>query len=155
MKTLKIFTSIFVASAFIALSPVKAQQKDSTKIQKKIEAKNYRFIAQSATPQRGGYRNLTSSYDLTVKEKSIVAYLPFYGRAYTAPINSTDGGIKFTSKDFEYTSKQIKNGWEISIKPKDADGVSQLFLTVFDNGSASLQVQNINRDAISFDGYIN
>jgi hypothetical protein len=154
MKTLKIVASFLSILMLLALSPLKAQTTDAIVVQKMIDAKNYKFIAQSLTPQRGGVRNLTSLYDLTVTEKSIVADLPFFGRGYSATMDPNDAGIKFTSTDFEYTTEIIKKGWYITIKPKDARGVSQLFLTIFNNGIASLQVQNINRDGITFNGYV-
>jgi hypothetical protein len=154
MKTLKIVSSFFTILMLLSLSPLKAQTTDAIVVQKMIETKNYKFVAQSLTPQRGGFRNLTSLYDLTVTEKSIVADLPFFGRAYIATMDPNDAGIKFTSTDFGYTTEKIKKGWYITIKPKDARGVSELFLTIFNNGTASLQVQNINRDAITYNGYV-
>ena len=154
MKTLKIVTSFFLILMLLALSPLRAQPTDANAVQKILEAKNYKFVAQSLTPQGGGFRNLTSIYDLTVTDKSIVSDLPFFGRAYSATLDPNDAGIMFTSTDFEYTTEKTKKGWYITIKPKDARGVSQLFLTIFSNGTASLQVQSINRDAITFDGYI-
>jgi hypothetical protein len=81
--------------------------------------------------------------------------VPYFGRAYTAPMDPTKGGIQFTSTKFEYKeTKRKKGGWEILIKPKDTQDVSQMVLTVSETGFASLQVISNNRQPISFSGYV-
>jgi hypothetical protein len=131
-----------------------AQEKDPARIRTMVEAKNFVFKADYVNPQTGRSRSLTSEYDLTIKPGEVISYLPYFGRAYSAPINS-EGGIKFTSTDFDYKLlKQKEHSWDISIKPKDASDVREMFLTVFDNGTASLRVNSTNRQAISFRGYI-
>jgi hypothetical protein len=136
----------------LSATALQAQDKNVTAL---IESKNYVFIAESAHPLSGGFRQLTTEYDLRVLGDSIVAYLPYFGRAYAAPIDPTKGGIQFTSTDFEY-SQQVrkKGGWNISIKPKDAQDVRQMTLFIRENGNASLQVTSNNRQAISFNGRI-
>jgi hypothetical protein len=120
-----------------------------------VDAKNYIFTAQFASPQSGLTRPLTSTYELTVRPDSVEAFLPFFGRAYSAPIGQTDGGIKFTSAKFDYkTVKRKKNSWEITIRPRDITDVQQLNLSVFDNGTANLRVTSTNRQPISFTGYV-
>ncbi|MBK6635952.1 MAG: DUF4251 domain-containing protein [Chitinophagaceae bacterium] len=47
-----------------------------------------------------------------------------------------------------------RKGWLITIIIKDVSNVQQLYLTVYDNGKAGLDVMNIHRDDISFRGYI-
>lgn len=132
-----------------------AQDKDAAIIQQAIETKNFIFKASSATPQRGRMRQLTSEYELVVRPDTIVSFLPYFGRAFTAPVNPSDGGIKFSSADFTYAAGEKKKGrWEIQINPKDVSDVTTLYLTVFDNGSASLRVNSINRTTISFNGFV-
>lgn len=122
---------------------------------KAVNARQYTFKAEYANPMRGGNRALTSEYDMVVRMDSIIVYLPYFGRAYVAPIDPTKGGIQFTSTKFEYTAKQKKSGsWEISIVPKDERSVQKFFLTITQDGYATLQVTNSERDPISFQGYI-
>jgi hypothetical protein len=65
------------------------------------------------------------------------------------------GGIKFTSKDFDYTATpRTKGGWDVQIKPKDYRDVQQLNLRISEDGYASLQVTSTSRQTISFNGYI-
>ena len=133
-------------------------KKDSAKIAALtalINNQQYAFKAQSVTPLSGRLRQLTSDYDLQVDKDAIVAQLPYFGRAYSAPINPADGGIQFTSKDFEYViTNKKKGGWDVTIKYKDAGDTKQMQLGIFNNGTASLQVTSNNRQSISFNGYI-
>jgi hypothetical protein len=133
---------------------VYAQDEDRASIQKMIESKNFVFKAQTVLPQRGSVRQLTSDYDLRLLGDSVVSFLPFFGRAYVAPIGSSEGGIKFTSTDFSYVIKNKKKGWDITILPKDTRDVRQLFLNVTESGYARLQVISNNRDGIAYNGYI-
>ena len=164
MKTLqynvpKIFLLFFFLSALTNLS--KAQEEKTDKSDKEvsvktmIDAHRYVFKAQSVHPTRGRVVQLNSEYDLSVSKDTVRSYLPYFGRAYSAPMDGKGGGIDFLSKDFEYTQKnRKKGGWDITIKPKDVNDVRELFLTVFDNGSASLRVSSNNRESISFNGYL-
>jgi|SRR5689334_15715599 len=142
--------SVILAFSFMA----GAQKKDPAKVKAMVESKNFVFVADYVNPQSMRSRSLTTSdYDLTIKPGEVISYLPYFGRAYSAPING-EGGIKFTSKDFEYKLVKAKaHSWDISIKPRDAD-VQEMYLTVFDNGTASLNVNSNNRQSISYRGYI-
>jgi hypothetical protein len=135
-----------------------AQKKDSVKtaaVKELVNSRHYTFKAQSMLPLSGRTRQLTSDYDLQVSPDKIVAYLPYFGRAYSAPANPSDGGLQFTAKDFDYTvTDRKKDGWNVSIKPKDVTDTQQMDLTIFGNGNASLQVTGNTRQAISFNGYI-
>jgi hypothetical protein len=120
-----------------------------------VDSRNYVFRAQSVTPLRGRTRQLSSDYDIRVMGDSMVTYLPYFGRAYSAPIDPSEDGIKLNTTNFDYKAiARKKGGWEISILPKENSDVRQLLLTVSANGYAQLQVTSNNRDIISFNGYI-
>ena len=151
-------TICFMSAILKPQFSVAQNKKDSVKmatITALIVNQDYTFKAQTTTPLSGRLRQLTSDYDLQVSKDVIISQLPYFGRAYSAPINPSDGGIQFTSKDFEYrlTGKK-KGGWDIAIKFKDAGDVQQMQLSIFNNGTASLQVISNNRQAITFNGYI-
>jgi hypothetical protein len=143
----------------------------STRLQKKeakqqaiknlVENDSYVFEANYALPQSGSERQLTSTYDLRVRKDTIIAYLPYFGRAYLSPSpGETEGGIKFASTNFSYEEKQgKKGGWSITIKPRDKNitdwrDVQQMTLDISADGYASLHVLSTNRDPISFEGEI-
>jgi len=154
------FSAIISALLLALLLPagMMAQKKDSIKaaaIREMVTNQQYTFKAQTASPLAGRLRQLTTDYDLKVSKEQIVAYLPYFGRAYSAPLDPSKGGIQFTSKDFDYKlTERKKGGWNVSIKTKDLAEAQQMELTIFSDGTASLQANSTNRQSISFNGYI-
>lgn len=135
---------------FKSTAQEKSDEKDA--VEKALTAQEYIFNARTALPQRGRSVFLDTDYDLTVSKDSVVAYLPYFGRAYTAPLGSGRDGIQFTSTDFEYSAEKKKNRWNIKIRPKDVPEVQELYLSVSAGGSGTLQVNSMNRQTISFNG---
>lgn len=136
---------------------VKSNKKDQkeAEIRNLVQSKQFVFVAQSAAPLGRRTLNLTSIYDLRLSPDTLVAELPYFGRAYVAPIDPTQGGINFTSTNFAYTiNDRKKGGWDITLLPKDAQDVRQMFLTVSQDGYATLQVTSNNRQPINFNGYV-
>src|SRR3954464_3878449 len=162
MKTIKSFgktAQLFMIAITICTYGVYAQDSTKDKTSKEssvknlVDAKNYVFVAQTMLPISGGARQLASYYDLEVSKDTIVSALPYFGRAYTAPIDPSEGGISFTSTSFEYTTTpRKKGGWDVSIKPKDTKVVQQLFLAISEKGYATVQVTSNSRQSISFNG---
>lgn len=162
MKSLNLKKPITLLVAVLALNSMQAQnatkdkEKEKTaKVQSIVNAKEFVFIAESALSMGGRSIFLTSPYNVSVSSDTVISDLPYFGRAYSAPINPTEGGIKFTSTNFDYkTQPRKKGGWEILITPKDTRDVRQLFLNTSESGYASLQVTSNNRQVITFTGYI-
>lgn len=146
----RLFLLVLLTGSFLGLEA----QLDTAAVRQKVEGKRYTFVAQSAMPMRGRTVQLTSLYDLKITGDSVISALPYYGRAYSAPINPSDNGINFTSTSFDYTSRYRKKRWEISIRPKDIQSVSEMNLIIYSNGRASLQVTSNNRQPISFNGVL-
>jgi hypothetical protein len=153
MKLFKL-SSFLILLTILGSSAVMAQDLEPATVKNIIQSKNFIFKAEYVNPQSGSTRPLTSEYDVSVKSDKVVSYLPFFGRAYTAPVNPAEGGIKFTSLKFDYTIKQKNKKWDVRIRPRDVSDVQDMYLTVFDNGKASLRVISTNRQSISYDGYI-
>lgn len=152
MKKIKIFLCVLLAGLGGSLSL--DAQKTGTEVMDLVKSQQFVFKAQEVNPLRGGTRQLSPGYDLTVSKNSVVAFLPYFGRAQAAVTNPSDGGIKFTSTNFSYKLDDGKKSWLITIQPNDASGVQRLMLTVFNNGTASLDIMSTGRDNISFSGYI-
>ena len=97
----KILTCAFILISFAfsgmstanAQNPSNEKQTKETIIKNLIESKNYVFTAKSVHPQSSSIRHLTSEYDMRVMGDSIVTYLPYFGRAYSAPVNLSQVGI--------------------------------------------------------------
>jgi hypothetical protein len=71
------------------------------------------------TPTRGGLKQLTPGYFLKINDDTLKTYLPYVGRAYTAPINPSDAGFDFTTTHFTYSVIEGKrNSTIINVKNK-------------------------------------
>jgi hypothetical protein len=166
MKYLKRFW-LLTLMALMTTTAANAQTRKERKaarieeVKSIVEAQNFVFDANYMNPTRLSGRALNSQYDLTVTKDSIISYLPYFGVATVAPTyGSQEGGIKFTTTKFTYVSKPgKKSGWSITIKPtvkniSDSRDVQSMYLTISEDGYASLQVTSTNRDPISFNGTI-
>lgn len=120
-----------------------------------VDNRSYQFRARFVQPASGRTRELTGgNYVLKVTREEVSADLPYFGRAYSAPIGA-DAGIKFTSNDFEYKEETGKKGRkEISITVRNSQVVRELNLTLFEDGSADLRVTPTNKQFISYRGEV-
>ncbi|KIA95504.1 hypothetical protein OC25_06620 [Pedobacter kyungheensis] len=169
MKRLNLILSL----AFISFATQLFAQTNKETTSRIVGDKNYIFVANTAIPmanndinkvlmmmpggQGGSSINLSGSqYDVKVTKDSVVAYLPYYGRAFSAPMDPTQGGIKFTSKDFSYTETKNKRGaYTIQINTKDVSRENYRFtINISTNGYASLTATSVNKQPILFNGYL-
>ena len=122
---------------------------------KLVDSQQFKFVADNVAPLRGKTRQLTSEYSIKVTKDSLESYLPFFGRATQAPMNSSESGIQFTSTKFTYKVAQGRNkSKEVTIIPLDRNDIQQLNFIIFDNGSATLNVTSTFKDPISFNGHL-
>jgi len=163
MKHIKYF-SVFVISILLVtiFYQCKSAQKSTGKsdsnnlnIKNLVDSQRFVFVAQTVMPFRGRFRNLTSLYEVSIFKDTLVSYLPYFGRAYIAPLNPSELDLDFTSTNFSYSvTPRKKSGWDVVIKPKDKTEIQQYVFTIYDNGNANLNVISTSRDPISFSGYI-
>jgi hypothetical protein len=150
-----------VLSLIVMLCALVTCAQDSTQnkpakasvIENEIKNKDFTFVAKWVTPMRGMARQLTSYYDFKIIHDSIIADLPYFGQSYSAPIDPTKISIDLSSTILEYTvTKRKKHEWDIVIKPTNQTDVQSFLLSVFDNGTAYLNITSTNRDPISYNG---
>jgi len=162
MKTLKnICILLLIVSAGLNTAFAQDTKKDKKSekeatVKKLVDGQHYTFLATYMLPQRGSGKVLSDTYyDLKVSKYSVIVYLPYYGRAYFDVGYNGDGGMKFTSTKFIYDIKdKKKSGWMITIKPTDVRNIEYLILNISPDGYASLSITSVNRDYISYDGYL-
>lgn len=159
-----------MATLFIAVQANAQTDKETTN--RIVNNQHFVFNATSAMPMAnyevnkilsrmpggggGGLIQLSGTqYQLIVSKDSVEAYLPYYGRAYTATMNPDDSGIKFKSKKFTYKADKKKKGsWQIKMDFKEVKDSPSMLLNVSENGYATLNVNSNNRQPISFNGYL-
>jgi len=163
MKT--IFVLILLFSTLIVFSQeTKKKSKKELKAEKKsqqiaktkmlIEEKAYIFKATTANPMKWRTVNLTSEYDVEIKNDSLFSYLPYYGRAYTASFGG-DSPMIFEVPINEYSVKDEKKGaYLIKVKVHNKSDLLEFNFNISENGSATLIVLSNNRQSISYFGDI-
>lgn len=145
--------TLFVALSYGAVAQKKVEKMDQ--VTKLLESKVFVFNPQSATPSSGGMIQLTSEFYLKINNDTLQSYLPYYGVAYQSRFGNTKSPLDFSSTDFEYSSKVLKNGsYDINIRLINPGDPSQLILSVSSSGYANLRVISMNRQPISFYGEV-
>jgi hypothetical protein len=168
---MKIFKIILFNCLCVVTVNALAQTDKATTL-KIITEKTFVFVAKTAMPLNAteinavmrqmpgniGGANIDLSgntYDIQITKDSITTFLPYYGRAFNAPINATDNGFKFTSKKFIYSNvKRKKGGWNITITPTDVKDGIRMNLSVSENGYATLSVNSNSKQSIAYSGYL-
>ncbi len=148
-------------SAQAQTSKADKQSAKAADLKRIIDSKSYIFAANQAYPMGGGMINLTGiNFDLKLANDTLTTFLPYYGVAYSAPLNPMDGGIKLTTTKFNYKVDQKKNGtYQIEIRPinpevRGSGDVNWMVLSVSAGGYATLQVFCFNRQPITFNGWL-
>src|ERR671912_527219 len=103
MKYLLYFSFILMILGFYPEN-AKAQKMDKSTIKELVESKNFIFKVQTVMPAGSSNIQVTSDYDIKLIGDSLVSYLPYFGRAYSADYGQP-GGINFTSTEFQYNLK--------------------------------------------------
>src|SRR4051794_2628396 len=110
---------VIACFAFFTVSQIHAQDSSKT-LKSFIDSKQFTFQPTNVMPLRGASRQLDLGYFLKLRSDSLISYLPYFGRAYSAPINPEDAGYDFTSTNFTYVVKAAKkNSYQVDITTKD------------------------------------
>ena len=119
-----------------------------------IDSQTYTFTANTAHPEGSVARGLSNfKYTIRITKDTIVCGLPYWGRA-SAATDDNQNPLNFTSSKFSYTIAPRKDGWKVSIRPKDTPTYVELQLVIGPDGYTSVSASFVNRDPISFDGAI-
>lgn len=150
-RTFLILTALFL---FWNISLTATAQEAELSVEQKIESKDYTILVTLANPMKGKSIYLSYGYDLQVRNDSAIAYLPYFGTAHSAPVDPSEGGIKFSEPMENYSSVQNKKGdrWEIAFDVKKGIELFKIRISVFENGSVTLSINPSNRSHISFNG---
>ncbi len=153
--TLLFFSTLFFQACGSARSAAVKEQR-AVDIRQAVERPDFIFEATYAYPT--GYRSvyLSPYYEVKVSPDTVRAYLPYYGRAYRAPMDPREGGYHFTSTDFTYkfTPGDRKGNWIAEVTFLDLDRPVTFRFDIWEEGNARLNVSDMNRQPISFQGDI-
>ena len=131
---------------FCAGQSLFAQSKQERKEQKErvvreiVDSGRIKIDVDRAVPMAGRSVNLTSPYSLEIHGDSILSYLPYFGRAYSAPYGGGEGlTFKEVATEKEQTSEK-KGSSEIKFRVKTKEDVYMFLVEVYPNGSVTINV---------------
>lgn len=149
-----VFLSILAFQACGTAQTAAEKERLAADIRNAVEIPDFRFKATYAYPT--GYKSIYLSpyYDVKVSPDTVDVYLPYYGRAYRAPMDLNEGGYRFTSTDFEYRIEQgkKKGNWGLIISFHNLNRPVTFRFDIWENGTARLDVTDTDRQSISFQG---
>ena len=151
MKTNQRIIIILMFMMMAGLSDIYAQNKREIKeqreqaIKEQIIAEKYKISVNTAYPRRGRTVHLSSPYSFSYRYS-------FYGRAYSIPYGGGEGLI-FQAPLDEYEMEMNKKGTaKVKFTARSPEDKFTFNLTIYSNGSASINVNMQNRESISFSG---
>lgn len=136
--------------------PAADKAKKAQLIESKIKKLDFKFLADFAYPISYPSFSLSPHYKVTVSPDTVISYLPYFGQAYRIPIDTSEGGIKFESTNFESDVRRGKKDglWYVTICIRSSHRPITMFFHIWDNGKAQLNVSDQDRQPISFSGTI-
>lgn len=156
MKTSKLI--LWGLICMIAAMPAFAQSRSEKKarieraVKEAVDAKTYEINVDRMHPIKGGSRTLTTNYSLKVRNDSVYSYLPYFGVAYSVPYGGGKGMI-FNEPLTDYTTKKLKKGKvQVTFQTRSEGDNYEYSLTIYPNGSTTINVQATNRQSISYTG---
>ena len=167
MKTVDRFSAVIVL-LILAFSVTGLAQKDRKlsrhekkqsgyeQMKKLIESRDFIFSATRAFPS--GWRSIdliTNPGTIIIKEDSVVADLPFFGRSYMGSYQG-EAGLKFsgTSKEEELKFIDKKYNVRYSFRVTSGSDTYKVYMDVTYDGDASVTIDSNNRATISYHGKI-
>ena len=125
------------------------------KVKKVVESGRFQVTMNQAHPMGGRMMSLTPDYTLVLAKDSAISYLPYFGRAYSAPLNS-EGGIKFAElmRDKKISFNAKKGSYILNFKVQAKEDTYHFLITVWLNGTATVNVTSNNRQGIDFSGEV-
>lgn len=119
-----------------------------------ITKRRFEFVPSTASPQVGGAVQNLSGFALRVTNDTLVSYLPYYGRAYSAPIGSSRGPLDFKSTSFTWKEYDDTKGRRDIRLEFESGEVSAMDLSFSSEGYGTVNVRLRNRQPISFYGRV-
>lgn len=138
-------------SLFAQSKKEKSEQKEK-EVKEVIESKQFTINVDRALPMGGRSVNLTTSYSLEMRGDSAISYLPYFGRAYTAPYGGGNG-MRFEKEVADYQCTYNKKGVaKIQFVARTDEDTYRFAIQVYPNGSASINVTPVNKQSITYQG---
>ena len=157
MKNVRLFwllgiVLLLAGQSLYAQSKKEKREQKANEVKELIDSKRFTVDVNRAIPMGGRSLNLTSPYSLEMRGDSVISYLPYFGRAYSAPYGGGDG-LRFEESITDYQSTFDKKGTaRIKFVARTKEDTFRFDMQVFSNGSAIISVTPTNRQNITYQG---
>ena len=152
------FLSILCLHSLAQSNADQEKQTSYQKLKRGIDAKQFHFLATSATTSKGRTAQLTGGYFIFFGGDSLTVALPFYGSdTQTSHYGASkeDAGINFHTHEFSYKADTTKKGgWDITIQPDGQKSASRIYLSISSTGSCRTSVNSSERSNMTFYGKV-
>jgi len=157
-KITLLFIGILLASNSFVFSQSKKERKQQqySSTKELVNKGVFTFVPNAAYTQKGRRIDLTTnSNSLEINKDTVISDLPFFGYSQVSSFEG-DGGIKFTNDNTDYSIEYLDKKQKITLKFKARNKTEtfDVFLTVFPDKTASLNVSSSQRDHMSYRGKI-
>lgn len=150
-----------VTVAVMVTSCVTQQERAERKAQMQkavteaIASRRLHIDIKSMNTLRYGVKTVTPDFFLELRGDTLQSYLPYMGQAHTAPMVSPPQGLNFEERVHNYLVSKLKAGrTQIELDVKSEEDSYHYFIDVYDTGDTYIYVKPLNRDPISFDGFV-
>jgi hypothetical protein len=120
-----------------------------------IASKRLHIEIKSMNTVHYGAKTVTPDFFLELRGDTLQSYLPYLGQAHTAPMTSPSIGLNFEERVHNYLVSKLKaDRTQIEMDVKTEEDSYHYFIDVYDTGDTYIYVKPLNRDPISFDGFV-
>ena len=159
---MKTIIRLVIITLFLGLTGFRQTDKKEVKARQRLEMAQliqdgrFQFVVMSANSSLGNFNNLSPNYVMVFDSLQVKAHLPYYGRAYSVPYGGGNGGVQFdlTAEKLNCEYNERKKTYLISAELKDSQDSYAIFLNTGLDGFATLKIDFINRQGISYYGII-
>jgi hypothetical protein len=153
---LLLFTLMLLLQGCGASRSAAEKEQIAAEITNAVNTSDFTFKATYAHPTGFRSRYLSPYYQVDVSPDTVDVYLPYFGRAYKAPMSPNEGGYRFTSVDFDYKVEPGKRegSWNVLISVNDLDRSVLFNFDIWENETSRLSIIDTDRQGISFQGNI-
>lgn len=146
-----VLQALAMAAIAVAVPSLADSQNREDVVREIMDSGEYAISIDKMKPLGGGIRNLTSDYYIRIGNDSLYSCLPYAGVAYNIPYGGGEG-LVFDAPVSGYDKVEKNDKTIVTVKVRNSEDSYTYTITVFSNGNASVAVQPVNRQFISFSG---
>jgi len=161
MKKILLFLAIVLVLVSCATSGETAARKKmekqemARKVNEAITNRHFKVNVNMVLPMGGSPISPSTLYSVTIAGDSINSYLPYFGRAYDIPYGGGKGlNFEGTIGQYSHGVNARKGEHQVTLYVENEEDIYRYDFSIFDNGSASIDVIARKRNPISYTGYL-